>query len=177
MTAISRKLVNIAIMNSGVNPSAIRSSDFIKGQIKSYSKSGGGSDLESDPHFGGFVDKEKPEEQVELSFDITPSLEDADRWDSIAHSVDGATGVYTLAGSISNRSVFIEAVKADAGSKSHAFNNCNVHVLDFDHNADDNRSGRLTLKFSPTNSNGVSNYMTRATTLTSLPNWTSLDNN
>ena len=33
------------------------------------------------------------------------------------------------------------------------------------------------MKLSPTNASGVSNYMSDATDLNSLPNWSALDNN
>jgi len=179
MTAISRsKIVNIYIADAGTNASALASSDAISGEIKSYAKSGGDQDVESDPVFGGFVDKEKPREQVELAFEIIPSLESADRWDALAYGAD-TTGVYTMAGSTTDKAVFIDADSDGAGAnpKSWGFNNCQVVVLDVDHNADDNQTLNMTLKFSPTNGSGVSNFMTLATAVESLPAWTALDNN
>ena len=177
MTAISRSKVTIAIMPVDTNPSTLASSDWITGEIKSYDKSGGEKDVESDPHFGGFVDKEKPVSQVEVSFEITPSLENADRWEAMSSSLDAATGVYTLAGDVADKAVFIAATDTTAGSKSWCFNNCNVTVLDLSHNADDNMTNTLNLKFSPTDENGVSNYMSKATAMASMPNWSALDNN
>lgn len=178
MTAISRSKVRIAILASGINPSAVASTDWITGEIKEYSQSGGEKDVESDPHFGGFVDKEKPVTQVELSFEITPSLEDADRWEAMSRSEDVANaGVYTLAGDVADRTVFIEAGDATDGFSSVAFNNANVTTLDMSHSADDNRTNTLNLKLSPTNSSGVSNYMSKAAAMTTLPAWSALDNN
>lgn len=175
MTAISRSKVKIAILEAGTDPSAVAPTDFIKGEIKSYSKSGGERDVESDPHFGGYVDKEKPVSQVEVSFEVTPSLEDADRWDALAHSVD-SSGVYTLAGEVPDKAVFIEATDG-TNYKSWAFNNCNVTVLDLEHNADDNLTNTMNMKFSPVNNNGVSNYQSQATSLAALTAWSGLDNN
>lgn len=178
MTAISRSQVRIAILAADVNPSAVAATDWITGEIKEYSQSGGEKDVESDPHFGGFVDKEKPVSQVEISFEITPSLEDADRWEALARSEDGSNaGVYTLAGDVADKAVFIEAGNATDGYASVAFNNANVTTLDMSHSADDNRTNTLNLKLSPTNSSGVSNYMSSAVVMTSLPAWTALDNN
>ena len=181
MTAISRKKVSIYIADADTNASSLASSDLITGEIKSYSKSGGDEDVESDPVFGGFVDKEKPISQVEVEFEIVPSLESADRWSAMAYSSDVATGVYTMASATStqktDKAVFISAVDAVAGNKSWGFNNCNVTVLDLEHNADDNQTANMTLKFSPTNSSGVSNFMTLGTALASMPDWTELDNN
>jgi hypothetical protein len=178
MTAISRNKVKIAIMAAATAPSDVAASDWITGEIKEYSQSGGEKDVESDPHFGGFVDKEKPVSQVEISFEITPSLADGDRWEQIARSADVANPtVYTLAGDVSDKSVFIQAGNATDGWASVAFNNANVTTLDMSHSADDNRTNTLNLKLSPTNASGVSNYMSSATDVASLPNWTALDNN
>lgn len=179
MTAISRsRVVNIYIADAGTNASALASSDAISGEIKSYSKSGGDQDVESDAVFGGFVDKEKPREQVEVSLEIIPSLENADRWDALAYGAD-TTLVYTMAGQTTDKAVFIDADSDGAGAnpKSWGFNNCQVVVLDIDHNADDNQSLNMNLKFSPTNGSNVSNFMTYATGVESLPAWTALDNN
>jgi len=176
MTAVSRNKVSLYIMPVDTNASALLSTDIITGEIKNYAKSGGERDTESDPVFGGYVDKEKPISQVELSFEFIPSLEDADRWDAYAYAADSATGVYTMAGDITDKAVFIAATDGSS-PKSWGFNNCNVTVSDFEHNADDNLTGNLTMKFSPTDGSGVSNFMTYATAITSLPAWTVLDNN
>ncbi len=66
MVAISRSKVNIYIVSADTALSDLTATDIYKGDIKSYSKSGGEKDVESDPVFGGFVDKEKPISQVEL---------------------------------------------------------------------------------------------------------------
>ena len=178
MVAISRNKVRIAIMPAGTQPSEVADSDYITGEIKEYSQSGGEKDVESDPHFGGFVDKEKPVSQVEISLEITPSLDDGDRWEAIARSEDSSNaGIYTLAGDVADKAVFIEAGNATDGYASVAFNNANVTTLDMSHSADDNRTNSLNLKLSPTNASGVSNYMSGAVAMGSLPAWTSLDNN
>lgn len=181
MTAISRSKVSIYVTEAGVAPSAVASTDMISGQIKSYSKSGGENDVESDAVFGGFVDKEKPISQVEFTFEIVPKVnEDQDIWDAMTYGLDSA-GVYTMASGSSttdrtSKAVFITATDG-TNSKSWAFNNCDVTMLDFDHNADDNMTANMTMKLSPTNDNGVSNFMTKGTTLAGLPAWTALDNN
>lgn len=182
--AISRSKVKIWIVTAGTAASllddtvssSISDLGYIAGEIKSYAKSGGERETESDPHFGGFVDKEKPIGQVEVNFEVTPDLDIADRWDSYAYSLDVLTGVYTMAGSVVDKTVYISAVDG-AKPKSWGFNNCNVNMFDFDHNADDNQTGTLKLTFSPTDSDNVSNFMTLATAVTSLPAWTALDNN
>lgn len=186
MTAISRNKVKIWIESTGTAASALVETAAIAGEIKSYSKSGGERDVETDPVFGGFVDKEKPISQVELAFEIVPDISTtakADRWDSFAYSADSATGVYTMAGDITDKAVFIAASDGTTG-KAWGFNNCSVIVYDIEHNADDNQTSNMTMKFSPTNTAGVSNFMTVGTSgatplavVNKLPAWTALDNN
>jgi hypothetical protein len=171
MTAISRNKVSIWIKPSGTAASTLVATDVISGEIKSYSKSGGERDVESDPVFGGFVDKEKPVSQVELSMEVIPSLETATRWESMAYALQG--GVYVMSGDPSEKAIFIQA-KDGTSYNSYAFNNCNVTALDVEHNADDNRTGTITFKFSPTDSAGISNFMTAASQITVLPAWTTL---
>ena len=60
MTAVARSKTNLYIMDADVNASDLVASDIITGEIKSYAKTGGETDVESDPVFGGYVDKEKP---------------------------------------------------------------------------------------------------------------------
>jgi len=189
MTAISRKMVKIAIVSAGTVPSTLAPTDYITGEIQNYSQSGGDSDSESVPVFGGFVDKEKPESQVEVALELIPSLEGSAKWDAMTYSVDVKSSaldkpIYTMASGDSTipgkRAVFIEAsslVGTETLSKSIAYNNCDVTTFEMSHAADDNRTGNITFKLSPTNSNGVSNYMAADLAVTGLPAWTSLDNN
>ena len=196
MTAISRSKTKIWIVAADVAPSTLKYTasidvantalGFLSGDIKSYSKSGGENDVESDPVFGGFVDKEKPTSQVELGLEIVPLLDagKSDRWDAIIYSTDvdstSIGPVYTMASETStipsDRMVVIEAVSG-TDFKTLAFNNANVIVLDLEHNADDNRSYNMSMKFSPTDGNGVSNFMTSDLAATSMPNFNALDNN
>lgn len=183
MTAIARSTVSIYIAEAATDPSAIVATDLISGEIKSYAKSGGDRDVESDPVFGGFVDKEKPQSQVEMAMEIIPKVnENQNIWDAMAYTLDDA-GVYTMASVVSGtstlptkKSIFITATDG-TNYKTLCYNNCDVTVLDLEHNADDNRTSNITFKFSPTDDSGVSNFMTAATDLASLPAWTALDNN
>jgi len=176
MVAISRKKVKIAIVSAGTNPSAVAETDYIKGEIKSYSKSGGESDMESDPHFGGDVDKDKPRSQIEVNFEVTPSLEDADRWESMAYATKtvGSTTVYVSNALPSDKAVFIQTGDATNGYMSYGFNNAKVTTLDMSHNADDNLTKTLNLKLSAETTAGVSNFMGAEVEVDSLPDWSSL---
>ncbi len=171
MTAINRSAISIYIVPAGTNASALASTDKVLGEIKSYSKSGGEVDVESDPVFGGYVDKEKPRSQVEIQLEIVPSLDNADRWDSLIYGE--TSGVYTMNTVGSDKAVFIEAVSGSL-KKSWGFNNCNSVNWEISHNADDNQTGTFTFKFSPTTSSGVSNFMTKGTSVTVLPAWSTL---
>jgi len=196
MTAISRGKTKIWIVSADTNPTAlldlastaIDHNGYLAGDIKSYSKSGGEKDFESDPVFGGYVDKEKPISQVELSFDIVPALEaaSADRWDDMAYTKEtiGAKVVYTMCTDNLDASAVVAGdkmvvIQALSGTdyKTLAYNNCNVTVVDLEHNADDNRTYSLAMKFSPTTQSGVSNFMTGKLAATALPAWTALNNN
>jgi hypothetical protein len=172
MVAISRSKVKIYIAAVDTNPSALTSTDLITGEIKSYSKSGGEDDVESDPVFGGFVDKEKPTSQFELEFEVIPSIgTNSDRWDALIYGTTNS--VYSMNTAAANKMVAIQALDS-TNYKSWAFNNCNGVSWDFEHNADDNLTGTFRFKFSPTTSTGQSNFMTKASAVTALPAWTTL---
>jgi hypothetical protein len=182
MTAISRSKVKIWITPLGTAASTLLMSGTsptlapILGEIKSYGRSGGEDQVDSDPVFGGFVDIEKPPSQVEVTFDVIPSLEYAGRWDELINGIDVATGVYTLATQAANKTIFIQATDG-TNHFSWGFNNCNAVSYTNEHASDSNRSGKFSFKFSPTNSQGVSNYMAKTVVATVLPAWTALDNN
>lgn len=178
--AINRSMVKIWVEDADTLASALAATDVITGEIKNYNKTGGEKETESDPVFGGYVDKEKPQSQIELALEIVPKLgTDADRWDAMTYAVDG-TGVYTSASETStqpsDKAVFIQSYDG-TNYKSWCFNNCNVTMLDIEHAADDNQTGNLNMKFSPTNDSGVANFMTLGTSMASMPDWTALDNN
>ena len=195
MTAVSRSRTKIWVVPAGTAASALvttspysssNTEGYIAGEIKSYNKSGGENDVESDAVFGGFVDKEKPTTQFELSLDIVPSLEKAGLWEAMVYGADVSTGVLSAAATLpADRAVYIEGANSDGTKVSGwGFNNCSVTTLDQEHEADDNMTQTLNLKFSPTNNSGVSNFIFNSTTRDStfdsiqdLPVWTSLDNN
>jgi len=192
MTAISRSKTKIWIVAADVDPSTLTYATsvdlantalgYLAGDIKSYSKSGGEKDVEADPVFGGYVDKEKPISQVELAFEIVPLTDTgkANRWDSMAYAEDVAnSNVYTMASETSTQpGDKMVVIEADDGTnkKTLMYNNCNVTVLDLEHNADDNRTYNLSMKFAPTDGDGVSNFATAALAATGMPAWTALDN-
>lgn len=176
MVAISRSRTTIYIVAADTAPSALASSDIVTGEIKSYSKSGGEDDVESDPVFGGFVDKEKPRSQFEVSFEVIPALgSTAEDWEALIYGEDtGEAGIYTSALNAANKMIVIQGAEG-SDYKSWAFNNCNAVTLDYDHNADDNQTATLNFKFSPTTSAGAPNFMYGKVAATALPLWSALD--
>ena len=179
MTAISRSKVKIYI---GEADAAVGSCTVIEGEIKSYSKSGGEREEDSDAVFGGYIDIEKPISQVEISLEVRPKLDaNQTRWDAMAYTLDGTNaGIYTMAEQNgtqpTGKIIYVQATDGTNYSTL-AFNNTNVTVFDLDHNADENRTGNITFKFSPTDSEGVSNFMMGAVAAASLPLFSELDNN
>lgn len=168
MTAIDRSMVTIFIKAANVHPSTLASSDAVKGEITNWSLGGGNKDVESMAAFGGFIDKEKPPTQYELSMDITPSIgTDSNRWDEYRY---GTT--LKSSGEGSAKSIFIQAYDLDASTyKTLAFNNCRSVTWEPSHSADDNLTGTMTWKFSPETSVGVANLQTSSVAASVLPNW------
>lgn len=186
MVAISRSRTKIWIVAGDTNASSLVSSavysssntnGYLAGEIKSYSKSGGEDDVESDPVFGGYVDKEKPTSQFELSFEIVPDV-DADgsgkrEWESLVYAENNSDGVFTTKGTAGYKAIYIQATDGTA-YKAWGFNNCNAVSLDMEHSADDNQTLTLNFKFSPTDSEGIPNFQYTAQAVSNLVAWASL---
>jgi len=189
MTAVSRSKVKIWVVPASTAASALVTTapysatvttGYIAGQIKSYNLSGGELDVESDPVFGGYVDKEKPQSQFELSLDVIPSLEQMHLWESMIYGVAG--GVLTSAATRPGaRAVFIEGIDSTSNPVAWGFNNCKITSQEMDHPADDNQTKTLKMKFAPTDDSTHANYMfnsySRDTTFTgvkALPVWTAV---
>jgi hypothetical protein len=177
MTAINRNMVRIAIMEAGTNPSAVQETDYIRGEIKSYNKTGGDKEVESDPHFGGDVRKDQPRNEIEISFEITPSLDNASRWENLSYGTEvvGGQTIYVTSADATDKAVFIENITGTT-AMSWAFDEALVTTLDIDHNADDVQTKSLNLKLAPQNQNGRTNFMAVETTIEAMPAWTSLAN-
>jgi hypothetical protein len=111
MVAISRSKVKLYIMPADTSASTLASTDVISGEIKSYSKSGGEDDVESDPVFGGYVDKEKPTSQFEMEFEIVPALDStAIDWEKYVYGYDVTAAAYTSTSAAGNKAIFIHSL-------------------------------------------------------------------
>lgn len=174
--AINRDYIKIYIAPVDTNPSALAASDVIEGEIISHELSGGNKDVETQPAFGGFIDKQKPVEQYEFSMEVVPNLASttsASRWEAIAFGQDGSTGVYTPAQAVADKVIGIQALSG-AIANSWVFNNANITEFTLSHSADDNRTANITFKFSPTDSDGIPNLQTGAKAITAMTAWSSL---
>jgi hypothetical protein len=181
MVAISRSKVKLWIVAASAQPSTLLANTtfngsnlgYIAGQIRSYSKTGGEDQVDSQAVFGGFVDIEKPRSQFEMSFEIVPDVDtNPDIWDAFIYGTN-ASGVYATNADAANKAIYIQATNS-TNNKSWGMNNCNAVSFEFQHNADENQTGTLKFKFSPTDPNGIPNFMTKALAVTALPNWTTL---
>lgn len=181
MAAISRSKVKLWIVAANAQPSTLLANTtfngsnlgYIAGQVRAYNRSGGEDQVDSQAVFGGFVDIEKPRSQYELELEVVPDVDtNPDIWDAFIYGTN-ASGVYATNAEAANKAVYIQAQNG-ANSKSWAMNNCNAVSFELGHNADENQTGTIRFKFSPTDANGIPNVMTKALAVTALPNWTTL---
>ena len=159
MTAINRDMVSIYIASSSdVNGSALATTTYkIDGEITSHNLSGGTQDIESVAAFGGFIDKEKPREQFEISMDVVPKIDaNADRWDIFKYGAGGLSS-----GQGSDCTLCIQAANG-TDFKTTMINNARATSWEPSHSADDNSSGTITFKFSPEDDAGAANLKTSA---------------
>lgn len=143
--------------------SALAASDKIAGEIEKWNLTGGNQEIEAVPVIGGFVDKEKPREQFEISFDVivqNTAASTMDRWDTLKF---GST--LKSSGEGSAKMIYVQAQGATTSLwKVFAFNNCRAVTWEPEMSADDMLRGTITFKFSPTTSTGVSNLATSTVT-------------
>ena len=157
---------SIYIVAADVNASALTVNDKIVGEFTNWKKSGGEKDSESIPVIGGFVDKDKPQAQIELSFDFivqNTATSTLDRYDVFQYG----SGL-TSATSGSDRAVYISHISGGF-SKLTGFNNCNVITTESNMDADDMLRGTMTLKLSPQTALGVANIRTSTISGSTLP--------
>lgn len=124
--------------------------------ITNFNESGGENDTESEPVMGGgFVDKEKPQSQKELEFDVlmrhTDRITDFKKIEAgQVISADGAGTDFEVG------SIVIE-VTTGTSVYYQAYNNVRAVVFDSDFAADDSWRGTLRFKLSPADADGNPN--------------------
>lgn len=156
----------IYIAPSSTNMASLATSDKVIGEVTNWSISGGAQEVESVPVIGGFVDKEMPRDQYEVSFDVICSnlyTSTFDRYDIYKY---GTTLVSTAEGS--DKMIAI-AFTSNSLTKVIAMNNCRAITWEPEMAADDMLKGTITFKFSPTTALGVANLKTSTVSGASLP--------
>ena len=174
MTAINRQMIKIAIVAAGTNGSALSSSDWVVGEIKEYSQSGGAPDMNSEAVFGGYVDEQVPVTQLEVTMDVIPKIDgESNRWESYIFGLHSTAQSYVSNKLAGKKAIFIQA-KDGSNFKSLAYNNAFGSTFEPSHNADENRRVNFTFKLSPENEDGVANFQAKAVATSVLPAWGSL---
>ena len=160
---------SIMLAPADTNPSDFDTAGtIIAGEIENWSLSGGNQDIESVPVFGGFLDKEKPREQFEVSMDVYINTADAtsiNRWDELkfgaAWGSDGEGAPQAI------------AIQSTDGTvhKSFVMNNARAITWEPGQTSDDFLKGTITFKFSPTTSAGQANFKTNAKLVENMADW------
>lgn len=139
--------------------------------ITSFDESGGEQETESVPVFGGGnVDRTKPRNQKEVTFDVilrhTSGVDDFKKIENGSTiSADGAGPDFVVGALVMQQS-------DDTNYYWQAFNNVNAIVFDTEFEAENEWRGTLRFKLSPTNPSGTTNLQYGATNVTSgLSSW------
>lgn len=157
---------SVYITTSGTAAASLTADHKIVGEVTNWSISGGDQDVESIPVIGGFVDKELPRNQFEVSFDVivaNTATSTLDRYDTFQYG----SGL-TSATEGTDKVIYIHFVSGGF-SKLIGMNNCRSITWEPEQSADDMLRGTITFKFSPTTSLGVANLKTSSISGSSLP--------
>lgn len=168
MAGVFPNETSIYIVAAGTNGSALTAADLVKGEITNVSISGLDRSKESIPVVGGFVDKQNPRSQGEVSFDViinntfASSLE---RWD-LYQFPNG-----TSADEPQDKAIFLTSLSGSLW-KTIAVNNASVSTSETTLAADDMLRKTVTLQFTPETPLGVANLRTSAlATSSAFFNW------
>ena len=160
MAGVFPSETKIYIAPSGTAGSAAAVSGYlVSGEITNWSKTGGDQDVESIPVIGGYVTKENPRSEIELSFDVivnNTAASTLDRYDILAMGAG-----QTSATEGDNKSIFIQSFNGTL-YKTFGFNNCRCITWEPEMAADDMLKGSISFKLSPTTELGVANLKTSA---------------
>jgi len=153
MAGIFPSETSVYIVAAGTNGSAVTAADKVIGEITSWSQSGMDRETESIPVIGGFVDKENPRSQGEISFDIIVQ-------NTVASTIDRWNTMTMLNGLSANepvsKAIFIYSTNGTT-SMGLGINNCDINSMERTMDADDMLRYSVTFKFSPTTALGASN--------------------
>jgi hypothetical protein len=159
MSGVFPNETSIYIVSKNTNGSALTDAGKIVGEITNWAKSGGEQEIESIPVIGGFVDKENPRSQIEVSFDVIVNNAASSTLDRYDIFYMGRTG--SITGNAGEYAIFIHHATG-SNHKTIAFNNARTITWDPEMAADDMLKGTITFKLSPETPLGVSNLKTSA---------------
>jgi hypothetical protein len=166
MAGIFPSETSIYIAASGTVAASLVASHKISGEITNWSITGGEQDVESIPVIGGFVDKETPRSQFEVSFDVivqNTAVSTLDRYDIFKYG----TGL-TAATEGDDRAIGV-SFYTNSSTKLIFMNNCRAITWEPEMAADDMLRGTITFKFSPTTATGTANLKTSTVNGSTLP--------
>jgi len=125
----------------------------IESYISNFSESGGESDIEPIPVFGGGnLDKESPRSQIEISFDIEMQYgENSTLFDEFKYGAG-----LTSATEGEYKAIVIEWTDG-TNYYVRAYNNCRGISFNPESGADGNLKGSMTFKLSPTTTTNIKN--------------------
>lgn len=145
--------IEAADTDSGVDGAGLTNS--YQFEVTSFDIGGGSKDIESIAVFGGgFINKNKPQEQIEVSMDvILRHGSDVDKWDALWYSVDGTTKKLVFT---DPKAIIIEN---NDGTNFYwnAWNNATITNFDKEFSAEDEWRGTISFKLSAATATGISN--------------------
>ena len=161
----------INIAPSALMSSANSASFDATGYITNFTESGGESDVESTPVFGGGnIDKNMPTSQIEVSFDIILQHgTNVTKFDEFKWG-DAVSSEYLSSGASPSKQIIVEW-KDGSNYYTRAYNNCKAVTFEPDGAADDFVKGTITFKLSPTTSSGKANMRIKAAAASTLAAW------
>lgn len=169
MAGVFPNETSIYVVAADVVSSGLVSSDKIIGEISNWGLTGGELDVESIAVIGGFVDKESPRTQFEMSFDVivqNTAVSTLNRWDDFKYG----SGL-TSATEGDAKAIWISHITGGF-TKLLGLNNCRGVQWDPNMDADDMLRGTMTFKFSPTTELGTKNLQTTSVSGSTLPSMT-----
>ena len=161
----------IYIALADTNGSALATSDAVTGEISNFSETGGESDVESMPVFGGGnMDKENPRSQVEVSFDVEmqydPTQLAVTKWDAMKY------GAGLTSATRGTKKTIVIQWASGSSYYTRAYNNAQAVSWSPSSSADGNLKSSVTFKLSPTTSAGSANLKVGAVaSSTTTFNW------
>ena len=175
MGTITKKKVNIYIVDADRDVNTLNGSDVLKGEIREYALSGGDQEFETENVFGGQIDIINPRDQFELELTIRPNMEHVERFKSLSmgsFTIGGET-FYSPSLDGEPQLVVIEAIDG-SNKETWALNNARNVTFNFSHNADESREGTISMGISPEDGDGVPQVISSKTDVDGFPTWAAI---